>query len=152
MRTRLCGVRTYDTNFIPCLVFLPLHLYLLILDHIDLPSFIIRLYGEVPAEPSVYQYQELYVPGPSKCLNCGQCRPDTSAGKKHIINKHDVLMVYNKTDFRCTCAKRIFPSSEVIPEKSNIEFTHFDVLDVILLFKYLDESIREKNTPWLNAN
>ena len=61
-------------------------------------------------------------------------------------------MVYNKTDFRCTCAKWIFPSSEVIPEKRNIEFTHFDVLDVILLFKYLDESIREKNTPWLNAN
>lgn len=91
---------------------------------------IIRLYGQFPAEPPVYQHQQFYTPWPAKVYQRVHGRADSPAGMQHVVYQNHIP-AFN-TEFYIRVPGHMYALVDVVPVEGNIQLAVF----YLLLFGY----------------
>ena len=124
----------YNVNGIFTFIFLPMYLYLFLIDSVHLPPIIVRLYWKMPAESSVDEGKELYIPGSSERLDSRKGGPDTPPGIQHIINKNHPLILNYKIYTGLIGFQWFTAPPEIITVECDIQLPHKNILNVVVVF------------------
>lgn len=134
------------------LLLFPLYVHLVLRKGINLPSAVIRLNGQIAAKAPVYKHEQFYLCRTPEGIYGRERCADAPARIKNIVYKYDVFALDQKIDPGAVGFERAGLSSEIVPEKRNVQKPHLKVLNAVVRFEKRFKPLRQKYAPRLQTN